>query len=58
MTHEFLDPSAFPDKPSLALVNVGDLRRNSGECEWGVLMNVALASPDFAKLRWTSPRFA
>ena len=40
------------------LVNVGDLRRNSGECQGGTRGYTVAGSPKFAKVRQTSPKFA
>ena len=40
------------------LVKVGDLRRNSGECQGGSHEYGVVRSPKFAKLRQTSPKFA
>ena len=43
---------------SATLVNVGNLRRNSGECQGGSREYGAVGSPNFAKVRQTSPKFA
>ena len=40
------------------LVNVGDLRRNSGECQGAYPEYEVVGSPKFAKLRHASPKFA
>ena len=33
------------------LVNVGNIRRNSGECQGGMALRVRQSSPDFARVR-------
>ena len=40
------------------LVNLGDLRRNSGECQGAYPEYDVVGSPKFAKLRHASPKFA
>ena len=40
------------------VVNVGDLRRNSGECHGGACEYGVVGSPKFAKVREGSPKFA
>ena len=40
------------------LMNVGDLRRNSGECQGGAREHGVVGSPKFARVRQTSPKFA
>ena len=39
-------------------MNVGDLRRNSGECQGGAREHGVVGSPKFARVRQTSPKFA